>query len=134
MNGKTKVAEVTTQNVDWTTQIQTMINDLVPDIALTQARSVSPRFASRQNITTNSWKAPSNGIVYFIGNVDTTKYGSSVTVSLGGVPVWRTIWNVDAQNYNWDNSGNVLVRAGDSVTFATSNGGRWISRIFVPIN
>lgn len=114
-------------NVYWTTS---EINSL----ALAQARTVSPRFASRQTISSNSWTAPSNGIVYFIGNVDTAKYGSSVTVSLGGVPVWRTIWNVDVQNYNWDVSGNVLVRDGDSVTFATSNGGRWSSRIFVPIN
>lgn len=27
MDGKTKVAEITSQNVDWTTQIQTMINE-----------------------------------------------------------------------------------------------------------
>lgn len=127
MNGKTKVAELTTQNVNWTTS---EINSL----ALAQARTVSPRFTSRQNITTNSWTAPSNGIVYFIGNINTTQYGSSITVSIAGTPVWRTIWNVDTQNYNWDCSGNILVRDGDSVTFATSNGGRWRSRIFVPIN
>lgn len=139
-DGTDKVADVTaTQNKNWTTQeieqiADDQIDSLVPSLALTQARTVSPRFASRKNITTNSWTAPSNGIVYFIGNVDTTKYASSVTVSLGGVPVWRTIWNVDAQNYNFDTSGNILVRDGDKVTFATSNGGRWISRIFVPIN
>lgn len=106
----------------------------INSLALTQARTVSPRFASRQTISSNSWTAPSNGIVYFIGNVDTTKYGSSITVSIAGTPVWRTIWNVDAQNYNFDTSGNILVRDGDSVTFATSKGGRWLSRIFVPIS
>lgn len=114
-------------NLYWTTSD---INSL----ALAQARTVSPRFASRQNITTNSWTAPSNGIVYFIGNVDTTKYASSITVSIAGTQVWRTVWNVDAQNYNWDASGNILVRQGDKVTFATNNGGQWSSRIFVPIN
>lgn len=106
----------------------------INSLALAQARTVSPRFASRQNITTNSWTAPNNGIVYFIGNVDTTQYASSISVSIEGVTVWRTIWNVDAQNYNWDNSGNILVRKGDDVTFAASKGGRWQSRIFVPIN
>lgn len=106
----------------------------INSLALTQARTVAPRFASRQNITTNSWTAPSNGIVYFIGSVDTTKYASSITVSIAGTVVWRTIWNVDAQNYNWDCSGNILVRQGDKVTFATSNGGKWVSRIFIPIN
>lgn len=124
----TKIADVTaSQSKDWTTQ---EINSL----ALAQARTVSPRFASRQNITTNSYTAPSNGIVYFIGNIDTTKYASSITVSIAGTQVWRTTWNVDAQNYNFDTSGNILVRDGDQVTFATSNGGRWVSRIFVPIN
>ena len=127
MNGKTKVAELTTQNVNWTTE---EINSL----ALTQARTVSPRFASKQNISSNSWTAPSNGIVYFIGNVDTTKYASTISVAIAGTVVWRIIWNVDTQNYNWDTSGNILVRDGDKVTFAASNGGRWISRIFVPIN
>ena len=113
--------------VYWTTS---EINSL----ALAQARTVSPRFASRQTISSNSWTAPSNGVVYFIGNINTTQYGSSITVSIAGTPVWRTVWNVDTQNYNWDVSGNVLVRDGDSVTFATSNGGKWQSRIFVPIN
>ena len=134
MNGKTKVAEITSQNVDWTTKIQTMINDQVPSIALTQARTVSPRYSSRQNITTNSWTAPSNGIVYWIGNINTTQYGSNLHVSVAGVEVWRIVWNVDAQNYNWDASGSVLVRAGDRVTFTSGNSGRWSSRIFVPIN
>ena len=127
MNGKTKVAELTTQSKDWTTS---EINSL----ALAQARTVSPRFASRQTISSNSWTAPSNGIVYFIGNVDTTKYGSAISVAIAGVVVWRIIWNVDTQNYNWDTSGNIVVRQGDTVTFATSNGGRWSTRIFVPIN
>ena len=127
MNGKTKVAELTTRNVNWTTS---EINSL----ALAQARTVSPRFASRQNITTNSWTAPSKGIVYFIGNIDTTQYASALSVSIEGQVVWRTIWNVDAQKYNWDVSGNILVRDGDSVTFTTSKGGRWQSRVFVPIN
>ena len=134
MNGKTKVAEITSQNVDWTTQIQTMINDQVPSIALTQARTVSPRYSSRQNITANSWTAPSNGIVYWIGNINTTKYGSNLHVSVAGVEVWSVVWNVDAQNYNWSVSGSVLVRAGDRVTFTSGNSGRWLSRIFVPIN
>ena len=114
-------------NLYWTTS---SINSL----ALTQARTVSPRFASKQNITTNSWTAPSNGIVYFIGNVDTTKYASTISVAIAGTIVWRTIWNVDARNYNFDTSGNILVRDGDRVTFAASNGGKWASRIFVPVN
>ena len=114
-------------NLYWTTS---EINSL----ALTQARTVSPRYSSRQTISSNSYTAPSNGIVYFIGNINTTQYASSLSVSVGGTVVWRTIWNVDAQNYNWDVSGNVLVRQGDQLTFATSNGAAWASRIFVPIN
>ena len=127
MNGKTKVAELTTQNKDWTTS---EINSL----ALAQARTVSPRWSSRQNITSNSWTAPSNGIVYFIGNINTAQYASSLGVFIDDVVVWRTIWNVDVQNYNWDVSGNVLVRQGDQLSFTTSNGANWAQRIFVPIN
>lgn len=117
----------TTPNVYWTTS---EINSL----ALTQARSVAPRFASRQTISSNGWTAPSNGIVYFIGNINTTQYASSLGVFIGGQVVWRTIWNVDAQNYNWDVSGNVLVAQGDQLSFTTSNGAQWAQRIFVPIN
>lgn len=106
----------------------------INDLALTQARTVSPRFSSRQNITSNSWTAPSNGIVYFIGNINTAQYASSLGVFIGGVVVWRTIWNVDAQNYNWDVSGNVLVRQGDQLSFTSDKGAAWASRIFVPIN
>ena len=126
-------------NVYWTTSeiegiADDQINDLVPSLALAQARTVSPRYSSRQTISSSSWTAPSNGIVYFIGNINTTQYASSLSVSVGGTVVWRTIWNVDAQNYNWDTSGNILVRQGDKLSFATSNGAVWSSRIFVPIN
>lgn len=125
--------------VYWTTSeiegiADDQINDLVPSLALAQARTVSPRYSSRQTISSSSWTAPSNGIVYFIGNINTTQYASSLSVSVGGTVVWRTIWNVDAQNYNWDTSGNILVRQGDKLSFATSNGAVWSSRIFVPIN
>lgn len=127
-DGTDKVADVTaSQSKDWTTS---EINSL----ALTQARTVAPRFASRQTISSNSWTAPSNGIVYFIGNINTTQYASSLGVFIEGQVVWRTIWNVDAQNYNWDVSGNILVRQGDDVSFTTNNGARWSTRIFVPIN
>ena len=102
--------------------------------ALTQARTVSPRYASRATISDNSYSAPSNGVIYFIGNINTTQYGSTVSVAVGGTVVWRVVWNVDQQNYNWDASGSVLVRQGDSITFSSDKGGRWVSRIFVPIN
>lgn len=129
----------TSPNVYWTTSeiegiADDQIDDLVPSLALAQARTVSPRFASRQTISSNSWTAPSNGIVYFIGNINTAQYASSLGVFIGGVVVWRTIWNVDAQNYNWDVSGNILVRQGDRVTFTNDKGAQWSSRIFVPIN
>lgn len=106
----------------------------INSLALAQARTVAPRFTSKQNITTNSWTAPSNGIVYFIGNVDTTQFGSTISVAIEDVVVWRTVWNVDAQNYNFDPSGNILVRQGDKVTFAANKGGKWMGRSFVPIN
>ena len=110
------------------------INDLVPSLALTQARSVSPRYSSRVTISANSYTAPSNGIVYWIGNINTTQYSSNLHVSVAGVEVWRVVWNVDAQNYNFDVSGSVLVRAGDRVTFTSGNSAAWSSRIFVPIS
>ena len=106
----------------------------INSLALAQARTVAPRFASRQNITTNSYTAPSNGIIYFIGNINTTQYASSLGVFIEGQVVWRTIWNVDAQNFNWDVSGNVLVRQGDDVSFTSDKGAQWSTRIFVPIN
>ena len=102
--------------------------------ALAQARTVAPRYASSVTISANTYSAPSNGVIYFIGNVDTAQYGSTVSVAVGGTEVWRVIWNVDRQNFNWDASGSVLVRQGDSVTFSSNKGGRWWSRIFVPIN
>ena len=102
--------------------------------ALAQARTVAPRYASRVTISANSYTAPSNGVIYFIGNINTTQYGSTISVAVGGTVVWRVTWNVDQQNYNWDASGSVLVRQGDSVTFSSNKGGRWVSRIFVPIN
>ena len=114
-------------NVYWTTSD---INSL----ALTQARSVSPRYASRVTISANSYTAPSNGIIYWIGNINTTQYASNLHVSVAGVEVWRTVWNVDAQNYNWAVSGSALVRSGDRVTFTSGNSATWSSRIFVPIN
>lgn len=127
-NGTDKIADVAAQqSKNWT---ESDINRL----ALTQALTVSPRFDDREDITANSYTAPSNGIIYFIGNVDTTQFGSTVSVAIEGVVVWRTIWNVDRQNYNWDTSGNILVRQGDQVTFAASKGGKWIGRSFVPIN
>ena len=126
--GTDKLADVTaSQNKDWTTS---EINSL----ALTQARTVSPRFSSRQSITSNSYTAPSNGIIYFIGNINTAQYASSLSVSIEGQVVWRVIWNVDTQNYNWDTSGNILVRQGDDVTFTSDKGATWSTRIFVPIN
>lgn len=114
-------------NVYWTTS---EINSL----ALTQARTVSPRYSSRTTISANSYTAPSNGIIYWIGNINTTQYGSNLHVSVAGVEVWRTVWNVDAQNYNWDVSGSALVRSGDRVTFTSGASGTWSSRIFVPVN
>lgn len=126
-------------NLYWTTtEIEEIaddqINSLVPSLALTQARTVSPRFASRKNITSNSWTAPGNGIVYFVGNINTTQYASSLEVYISGVLVWGVTWNVDAQNYNWDVSGNVLVRKGDKLSFINDNGAHWNSRIFVPVS
>lgn len=126
-------------NVYWTTSeiegiADDRINDLVPSLALTQARSVSPRYSSRVTISANSYTAPSNGIVYWIGNINTTQYSSNLHVSVAGVEVWRVVWNVDAQNYNFDVSGSVLVRAGDRVTFTSGNSAAWSSRIFVPIS
>lgn len=114
-------------NVYWTTS---EINSL----ALTQARTVSPRYSSRTTISANSYTAPSNGIIYWIGNINTAQYGSNLHVSVAGVEVWRTVWNVDAQNYNWDVSGSAMVRSGDRVTFTSGNSATWSSRIFVPIN
>ena len=102
--------------------------------ALAQARTVAPRYASRVTISANTYSAPSNGVIYFIGNIDTTQYASTISVAVGGAVVWRVTWNVDARNYNYDTSGNVLVRQGDSVTFSSDKGGRWVGRIFVPIN
>lgn len=102
--------------------------------ALAQARTVAPRYGSRVTISDDSYSAPSNGVIYFIGNINTTQYGSAVSVAVGGTVVWRVKWNVDQQNYNWDASGSVLVRQGDSVTFSSDKGGSWTSRIFVPIN
>lgn len=127
------------QGVYWTTSdiadiADDRVNALAPGIALTQARTVSPRYSSRVTISANSYTAPSNGIVYWIGNINTTQYASNLHVSVAGVEVWRVVWNVDAQNYNWDVSGSALVRSGDRVTFASGNSAAWSSRIFVPIS
>ena len=130
---------LTSQFVYWTTSEITdiaddRVNALAPGIALTQARTVSPRYSSRVTISANSYTAPSNGIIYWIGNINTTQYASNLHVSVAGVEVWRVVWNVDAQNYNFDVSGSALVRTGDRVTFTSGNSAAWSSRIFVPIN
>lgn len=115
------------QGVYWTTS---QINSL----ALDQAQTVSPRYGSGEIIIDDDWTATANGIVYFIGNINTAQYGSTVSVSVHGTMVWRVVWNVDQQNYNFDIPGSVLVRDGDSVKFAASKGGRWTARYFVPVS
>jgi len=47
--------------------------------ALAQARTVSPRYASRATISANSYSVPSNGVIYFIGNINTAQYGSTIS-------------------------------------------------------
>ena len=49
MNGKTKVAEITTQNVDWTTQINEIATDVATDVANTQINAKVPGMIVARN-------------------------------------------------------------------------------------
>ena len=92
-----------------------------------------PNWASASTISSDSYTPSAHGYIQATYRIDTTQYGSSCTMTIEGKTALNAINNRNAQNYNYTDSIVVPVRKGVAVTFTTSKGGAFTSRLFVPL-
>ena len=92
-----------------------------------------PNWAGATTISSNSYTPSAHGYIQATYRIDTTQYGSSCTMTIAGKTALNAINNRNAQNYNYTDSIVVPVRKGVAVTFTTSKGGAFTSRLFVPL-
>lgn len=70
---------------------------------------------------TATYTATTPGFYTFRANINTNKYGSSVTATVNGTIVWRCQWNSHIANYNVQFDEEILLLAGDTITVAVAN-------------
>ena len=133
MNGKTKVAELTSQNVDWTTQIQEIARDVASDVAESVAKKLAPDWRKAVNITTNTYTPSQNGFIYVACILDTSVNNSAAEVTAGGVYIYH-MQNArdDLTRYNTQHCATMPVAKGVQIKFILSNGATWQARRFCP--
>ena len=92
-----------------------------------------PNWAGATTISSSSYTPSAHGYIQATYRIDTTQYGSSCTMTIAGKTALNAINNRNAQNYNYTDSIVVPVRKGVAVSFSTSKGGSFTSRLFVPL-
>ena len=70
---------------------------------------------------TATYTATTPGFYTFRANINTNKYGSSVTATVNSTIVWRCQWNSYIANYNVQFDEEILLLAGDTITVAVAN-------------
>ena len=133
MNGKTKVAEITTQNVDWTTEIQEIASDVASDVAESVAKRLAPDWQKAVNITGNSYTPTQNGFIYVACILDTNVNNSAAEVTAGGTFIYH-MQNArnDLTQYNTQHCATMPVAKGVPIKFILQNGATWQARRFCP--
>lgn len=86
-----------------------------------------------QSVSSNSFTAPSVGFFSFKTIINTNVYGSSATVKINNVEVWRFQWNAYTANYNCQLQDELLVFPGDVIDTTVANSASWDYRRFTPL-
>lgn len=86
-----------------------------------------------QTLSSDTFTAPSVGFFSFKAIINTNVYGSSATVKINNVEVWRFQWNSYIANYNCQLQDELLVFPGDVITTSVANSASWDYRKFTPL-
>lgn len=86
-----------------------------------------------QNVSSNTFTAPSVGFFSFKTIINTNTYGSSATVKINNAEVWRFQWNAYIANYNCQLQDELLVFPGDVIVTSVTNNASWDYRRFTPL-
>lgn len=109
MNGKTKVAELTTQNVDWTTQINETATEIATDIAKTQVNTAIAPYQNWSKSATETFVAGygKQWRLYRVGNIVIvfSGGGSGFQTQLG---TWQDLNEVLPYGYRPSQNGRVM--------------------------
>ena len=70
---------------------------------------------------TATYTATTPGFYTFRANINTNKFGSTVTAKVNNEIVWRGQWNAYIANYNVQFDEEILLLAGDTIAITTAN-------------